>query len=293
MKWMLFKLCIALLACGLSTHVFASVKTLVCNNCSELSMGQTALKGAVEFTLPYIIVVDIKNKAAQKYRVEQNRYATPIVHPIDMSTIEQREVNSLYSYTDELVSIIKKAERKNQLQLARIQSTSIAKTTTADAEKHLVYAGHIDGNGSIYDFLRTSYLRNDLYDVYFKEYIPALKSASSMILKAIQIPSMNDLGVFLTIDLNSTEELNQPQNSFLNVSLNIVTSSFVIHGGRDGFNNSIPMTSKSATGVFHFADMDEKDKFEAYIRTLASSDCAFIMSEKQLDDKYIYQYICH
>ncbi|MBB1437968.1 hypothetical protein H5202_04585, partial [Shewanella sp. SG41-4] len=73
-------------------------------------MSQTALKEAVEFTLPYIIVVDIKNKVAQKYRVEQNNHTQPILHPIDMSTIEQREVNLLYSYTDELVSTIKKAE---------------------------------------------------------------------------------------------------------------------------------------------------------------------------------------
>ncbi|WP_220493897.1 hypothetical protein, partial [Shewanella sp. SG41-4] len=61
----------------------------------------------------------------------------------------------------------------------------------------------------------------------------------------------------------------------------------------DGFNNSIPMTIKPATGVFHFADMGEKDKFEAYIRTLSNSDCAFSVSENQIDDKYIYQYICH
>jgi hypothetical protein len=283
MKRMLFKLCIALLACGLSTNVFASVKTLVCNDCSELSMSQTALKEAVEFTLPCIIVVDIKNKVAQKYRVEQNNHTKPILHPIDMSTIEQREVNLLYSYTDELVSTIKKAEQKNQLQPARTLPTSIAKTPIAYTDKHLVYAGHIDGNGSIYDFLQASYLRNDLHDVYFKEHIPALKAASSMALKAIQIPSMNDLGVFLTIDFNSTEEFNQPQNSFLNVSLDIVSSSFFIQGGRDGFNNSIPMTIKSATGVFHFTD----------IRTLANSDCAFSVSENQVDDKYIYQYICH
>jgi hypothetical protein len=293
MKWMLFKLCIALLACGLSTNVFASVKTLVCNDCSELSMSQTALKEAVEFTLPYIIVVDIKNKVAQKYRVEQNNHTKPILHPIDMSTIEQREVNLFYSYTDELVSTIKKAEQKNQLQPARTLPISIAKMPIAYTDKHLVYAGHIDGNGSIYDFLQASYLRNDLHDVYFKEHIPALKAANPMALKAIKIPSMNDLGVFLTIDFNSTEEFNQPQNSFLNISLDIVSSSFFIQGGRDGFNNSIPMTIKSATGVFYFADMGEKDKFEAYIRTLANSDCAFSVSENQVDDKYIYQYICH
>lgn len=288
--------------------------TIVCNDCS-VSAKIKAAKSLSNKNISNVVIVDFKNKSANKYRVSHkvDAYGDPLVSAVveQLDSEELSDLQALYAYRAELIEVIKEAENKSRNAYpqchSKIASSKYrAEDNTATASNnsptsdHYFYAGSVAVMGSPYDFMTSSFIRNDIYDYYFSKRTSGLTAILSNTFKTIQFPSMNEMGIYLDVQFYDDTKGNSA-NGFLSISINTVTKSIDVLGGRDGFNNSIPLNIAAARGNFVFGNgTGEKTKFESYLSTLTGEGsgtgeggggCSVIKAE-MIGNRTIFTYQC-
>ncbi|VEE61446.1 Uncharacterised protein [Shewanella putrefaciens] len=295
------------IASVISSFIFCSyveasipIPTQVCNDCSALAMEQKAESSVQRFGHSYVMVIDIKNEVARKYSVviDEDRLGEPVyqTYEVAINSEEQNDVEAVYLYREELVKVIQQAEQKSKNNLQYVEKT-VSNTASSDDVEYKK-TGTIDVKGSPYDFMSASYVRNDIWDYYFEGATSVLTSIMSSSFNTVQIPMIKDLDVYLTINFYNDLD-KQFKNGFLSVTINNTTKSFDVLGGRDGFNNSIPLIKSQLYGKFAFGNgSGEKAKFETYSYTLmggssGSGGCTYqVVASQKFGDRYVYTYAC-
>lgn len=290
---------IFLLACSVSA--FGQSEVVICNGCSQSKQERVA-KFSAEYNTRSIVVVDMKNETAKKFDTfySEDRFGEPLinVYETSLSSNELYDLDLLYQYRKELVRVVTLAANKSMLLPDLVVSKNNSSVSSSNNSTDNYAIGKvIEVKGSPYDFMVNSSMRNDIYDFYFGDSTNGLTKILSNTMKTIKFPSMNKLEVYIKVDFYSDDLGNVP-NGFISVTLKLVTQSFEILGGRDGFNNSIPLTRADVNGrQFNFSGAaegpKEKAKFESYIILfVGGGGCCSVTKTEVVGDRVIYTYQC-
>ncbi|MFU2509458.1 hypothetical protein [Pseudoalteromonas sp. ASV78] len=285
-----------------SITVFGQSDVVICNDCPQSKQERVA-KLSATYNTRSIVVVDIKNETAQKFDTfySEDRFGEPLinVYKASLNSNELYDLDLLYQYRKELVRVVTLAANKSMLLSDSVVSkNNLSATSSSNSTDNYAVGKVIEVKGSPYDFMTNSSIRNDIYDFYFRGSTNGLTQILSQTMKTIKFPNMNKLDVYIQIDFYS-DDLGEVPNGFISVTLKLVTKSFDILGGRDGFNNSIPLTRADVNGrQFNFSGAaegpQEKTKFESYIIPFGGGGgggCSVIKTEV-IGDRVVYTYQC-
>lgn len=295
-------LLLTLFTLAFSVTVFGQSDVVICNNCSN-SEQEIRAKSSVNYNTKTIIVVDIINEKAKKFNTfySEDRFREPLINVYEtgLNSNELYDLDLLYQYRKELVSVVTLAANKSMLVAdSVINKNNVSVTSSSNSTDNYAVGKVIKVGGSPYDFMTNSSIRNDIYDFYFRGSTNGLTQILSQTMKTIKLPNMNQLGVYIKIEFYS-DDLGEVPNGFVSVALKLETESFKILGGRDGFNNSIPLTRSDVNGrQFNFSGSSEGSKektmFESYIIPFGgggSGGCSVTSTEVR-GDRVIYTYQC-
>lgn len=269
------------------------IDVAVCNDCSESQQIRAAEREGRGWGYNQVIVVDIIHESSRKFSVinDEDRHGEPTTntYQVAMTNDEIHDVRAVYDYRRELINVIKRAEQKGQIQFPSAQRSAASKNND---DTNFYYMGEVPAKGNPYDFIRTTMIKNDLYDYHFAGDTGLLTQIVSSSFNKIKIPKMNDLGVKLTIQFYS-DSLGQVKNGSVEVAIDLNRKRFDVLSARDVDNNSVPIKKSQVNGHdFGFATGDRQNTFNTYIEHMFSSGgCTFKKGEK-LGNRYIFTYSC-
>jgi len=288
---------IFLLACSVSA--FGQSEVVICNDCSQNKQERVA-KFSAEYNTRSIVVVDMKNETAKKFDTfySEDRFGEPSINvsQTSLNSDELHDLDLLYQYRKELVRVVTLAANKSMFgsETNAFNKNSLNTASSSGSTDDYVIGKVIKVKGSPYDFMNNSSFRNSIYNSHFGGSTSGLAKILSNTMKTIKFPSMNKPEVYIKVEFYSDDLGNVP-NGFISVTLKLVTQSFDILGGRDGFNNSIPLTRADVDGrQFKFSGaadgLKEKAKFELYINPFGGG-CSVTKTEV-IGNRVVYTYRC-
>lgn len=288
MKFKIFTLLITFVV-SFTFHIknaHAGMQIIPCDSCSATQMKTEAENMTTSMGRSKVVVFDYRNEVARKFGVnfQFDERGEPHVSatPLNFTAEEQHDVDLYFEYRNALVDILRAGEKKVPYSIyeggpsSTITSLSKKSTLTekesAQAQSsqadNYYSAGEFDILGSPYDYLKTSGIRNDIYDYYMSGGKGTLTAILDQTFQKIDIPTLKTSAISLQLNFfKRNDDGTTKPNGKIIVEINTTLERLETLSARDGDNNSIPTTKAAALGeVFRFTDDTRGEAFKSFIR---------------------------
>lgn len=308
-KIILLSAIVVLSALCFSFEASATIRLVPCNGCSVEGMKRAAELSQNRSGSSYIAVVNFRDSTAQKFytSLRFGDYGERVTNAtaVNFTTDEQHDIDLYFRFREALADYI--ANFSGPLYESSIDTKSgyISSSksqqfyNSANDDSTYVYGGVVKVKGDPYNFLSSSFMRNDVYDWFMNGAKGDVLEILGSSLQAVQIPTGQDLDLYLKVVFYTSPEAldNGNQNGKIKVALDTINEVFVIMSAKDADNNSIPIVKDELGGEYRFKFNENAEAFLRYINlmfdsTLGSTPACVVTSRRTVGDNYIYTYRC-
>ena len=298
-----------LLSLLFSFEASATIRLVPCNGCSAEGMQRAAELSQNRIGSSNIAVVNFRDYTAQKFftSLRFGDYGEPVTNAtaVNFTTDEQHDIDLYFRFREALGDYI--ANFSGPLYESSIETKSgyISSNksqrfyNSSNDEPGYVYGGVVKVKGDPYNFLSSSFKRNDVYDWFMNGAKGNVLEILDSSLQAVEIPTGKDLDLYLDVVFyTSSEDLdNGNQNGKVKVALDTINEVFVIMSAKDADNNSIPIVKDELGGEYRFKFNENSEVFLRYINlmfdsTPGSTPACVVTSRRMVGDNFIYTYRC-